>query len=91
MNLKLHMNEIQIVFFFSLCFNNSHKNILVPDYYTWDINSGWDKGTNTLGLVIFGIVLGITVGKMGEQGKPLLDFFYSLSEAMMIITNWVIW
>ncbi|KAF7996281.1 hypothetical protein HCN44_001913 [Aphidius gifuensis] len=48
-------------------------------------------GMNTLGLVIFSIILGITLSKMGEVGKPLLDFFTSLSEAMMIITNWIIW
>ncbi|XP_066597051.1 excitatory amino acid transporter 1 [Prorops nasuta] len=57
----------------------------------WDISHVYADGTNTLGLVIFGIVIGITLGKMGESGKPLLDFFNSLSEAMMIITNWVIW
>ncbi|XP_014209087.1 excitatory amino acid transporter 3 [Copidosoma floridanum] len=59
--------------------------------YDYDISSSYGDGTNTLGLVVFGIILGITVGKMGEQGKPLLDFFNALSEAMMIITNWVIW
>lgn len=63
----------------------------MPNYYDWKIGMEWGDGTNTLGLVIFGIVLGITVGKMGEQGKPLLDFFNALSDAMMIITNWVIW
>lgn len=57
----------------------------------WDISHVYTDGTNTLGLVIFGIVLGITIGKMGEAGKALLDFFTALSEATMIITNWVIW
>ncbi|KAG8254090.1 hypothetical protein J6590_014965 [Homalodisca vitripennis] len=28
---------------------------------------------------------------MGEMGKPLLKVFESLGEAMMVITNWVIW
>jgi solute carrier family 1 (high affinity glutamate transporter) protein 3 len=65
--------------------------IIAISKYNWDISSSYGDGTNTLGLVIFGIVLGITIGKMGDQGKPLLDFFNSLSEAMMIITNWVIW
>ncbi|XP_034943107.1 excitatory amino acid transporter 3 isoform X2 [Chelonus insularis] len=63
----------------------------VKSLYDWNVGSKYSDGTNTLGLVIFGIILGITVGKMGESGKPLLDFFTSLSEAMMIITNWVIW
>ena len=34
--------------------------------------------------------MGITLAKMGEKGKPLLDFFTCLSEAMMTITTWVI-
>lgn len=46
---------------------------------------------NILGLVVFATVLGITLGKMGPSGKPLLGFFEALSSAMMIITNWVIW
>lgn len=49
------------------------------------------SGTNIMGLVVFATVLGITLGKMAEQGKPLLMFFESLSSAMMLITHWVIW
>lgn len=64
---------------------------LVTSMYQWDIGHKYTDGMNTLGIVIFGIVMGITIGKMGEQGKPLLDFFNSLAEAMMIITSWVIW
>lgn len=55
------------------------------------IGHEYRDGMNTLGLVIFSIILGITLSKMGEVGKPLLDFFSSLSEAMMIMTNWIIW
>lgn len=40
---------------------------------------------------MFSIVFGATIGKMREKGKPLQQFFISLSEAMMIITSWVIW
>ncbi|CAK9799309.1 Excitatory amino acid transporter 1 [Anthophora quadrimaculata] len=49
------------------------------------------SGTNIMGLVVFATALGITLGKMEEQGKPLLYFFASLSSAMMQITHWVIW
>jgi len=55
------------------------------------MNPHHQEGTNILGLVVFATVLGITLGKMREKGKPLLDFFQALSEAMMIITNWVVW
>lgn len=40
---------------------------------------------------MFSVVLGVTIGKLKERGKPLQDFFVSLSEAMMQITSWVIW
>lgn len=57
----------------------------------WDISHKYGDGMNTLGLVVFGIVLGIALSKMGEQGKILLSFFDALSEATMLITKWVIW
>ncbi|XP_014474206.1 PREDICTED: excitatory amino acid transporter 1 isoform X2 [Dinoponera quadriceps] len=57
----------------------------------WELVQKEVSGTNILGLVVFATVLGITLGKMGPQAKPLLGFFESLSGAMMLITNWVIW
>lgn len=57
----------------------------------WDFEEKYESTTNVLGLVVFAIVFGISLGKLGEKGKILLDFFQSLSEAMMIITSWVIW
>ncbi|XP_011304887.1 excitatory amino acid transporter 3 [Fopius arisanus] len=61
------------------------------DNNTWAIGGENTSGMNILGLVVFATVLGITLGKMGPDGKPLLNFFEALSSAMMIITNWVIW
>ncbi|EFN78314.1 Excitatory amino acid transporter 3 [Harpegnathos saltator] len=57
----------------------------------WELVEKEVSGANILGLVVFATVLGITLGKMGPQAKPLLSFFESLSGAMMVITNWVIW
>ncbi len=37
------------------------------------------------------MIFGITLSKMGERGKPLLEFFECLSESMMTITTWVIY
>ncbi|XP_049876630.1 excitatory amino acid transporter 3-like isoform X2 [Pectinophora gossypiella] len=58
---------------------------------TYKIEGDYQSGSNVLGLVCFSIVLGITLGKMGEKSRPLQNFFHCLSEAMMIITGWVIW
>jgi len=49
------------------------------------------QGTNIMGLVVFSTVMGMTLGKMGHKGAPLLAFFTCVSQAMMIITGWVIW
>ncbi|KAK2717157.1 hypothetical protein QYM36_007328 [Artemia franciscana] len=56
----------------------------------WRMKYEIEPSTNILGLVVFALVLGITLGKMGPKGKPLLDLFSCLSEAFMIITSWVI-
>lgn len=40
---------------------------------------------------MFSVVLGTALGKLGSAGKPLLDFLSATSEAMMIVTHWVIW
>lgn len=57
----------------------------------WDFKSAQREGSNVLGLVMFSIILGTTIGRMREKGKLLQDFFSTLSEAMMTITSWVIW
>jgi Na+/H+-dicarboxylate symporter len=57
----------------------------------WKLTEKQVSGSNILGLVVFATVLGITLSKMGPSAKPLLSFFESLSGAMMLITNWVIW
>ena len=60
------------------------------DTLTWKFKGEWTDGSNILGLVFFAIILGISLATIGEKGKPLLEFFSSLAEAMMTITTWVI-
>lgn len=74
-----------------LHYNPDNNNSRKGELETYDIKGDYQGGSNVLGLVFFSIVMGITLGKMGEQSKPLKDFFHALSEAMMIITSWVIW
>jgi len=59
--------------------------------YSWKISGEFVNGTNILGLVFFAVFMGVTLAIMEERGKPLLDFFTCLSEAMMTITTWVIY
>jgi len=58
---------------------------------TWMFKSEWSNGTNMLGLVIFSIVTGVAIAKCGEEGKPLLNFFGSVSIVMMKVTVWIIY
>ena len=58
-------------------------------FYTFTVTS--KDGLNILGLLVFSIAFGIILGNMGEEGKPLKDFFNCLSEASMKMVNLVIW
>lgn len=72
-----------------------YRTVLKPNatlpVLEWEISGEFTDGTNILGLVVFATVLGITLGKMGKEGAPLLNFFSCLGHCMMIITGWVIW
>ncbi|XP_037958107.1 excitatory amino acid transporter 1 [Teleopsis dalmanni] len=57
----------------------------------WDFKGAQREGSNVLGLVMFSVILGTTIGRMREKGQLLQDFFTTLSEAMMTITSWIIW
>lgn len=48
-------------------------------------------GANVLGLLVFCVVFGLVVGKMGEKGRILLDFFDALNEATMRLIQIIMW
>ncbi|KAK9873872.1 hypothetical protein WA026_002227 [Henosepilachna vigintioctopunctata] len=87
------------------CISQTQTNLIPPADYSkisedngtkydkskWRFDQSEENTTNVLGLVTFSIVLGIAIGKLGSKGKPLIDFFDVLSEAIMLITSWVIW
>ncbi|KAL9964503.1 hypothetical protein ACROYT_G028154 [Oculina patagonica] len=65
-----------------------------------DIHAGSDTvpagvmgtgGMNILGLTVFSIVFGIVLGRLREKGKPLVKFFSSLNEAIMMIVLFIMW
>uniref|UniRef100_I3JKC0 Amino acid transporter n=1 Tax=Oreochromis niloticus TaxID=8128 RepID=I3JKC0_ORENI len=43
----------------------------------------YSDGINVLGLIVFCVAFGLVIGKMGEKGRILLDFFDALNEATM--------
>ncbi|XP_069764612.1 neutral amino acid transporter B(0) isoform X2 [Narcine bancroftii] len=48
-------------------------------------------GMNILGLVVFAIVFGIALRKLGAEGENLINFFTSFNEATMILVSWIMW
>ncbi|XP_008536503.1 excitatory amino acid transporter 3 isoform X2 [Equus asinus] len=51
----------------------------------------YSDSTNILGLIVFCLVFGLVIGKMGEKGQILVDFFNALSEATMKIVQIIMW
>lgn len=73
---------------------NSTGNVTTgsaDDMRLWDYTIQIKHNTNILGVVVFSIVLGVTLTLMKRRGKPLLDVFVAMSDAMMLITKAVIW
>ncbi|XP_075464954.1 neutral amino acid transporter B(0) [Ascaphus truei] len=49
------------------------------------------EGMNILGLVVFAIVFGIALRKLGAEGEILIRFFNSFNEATMVLVSWIMW
>ncbi|XP_051693900.2 neutral amino acid transporter A [Oryctolagus cuniculus] len=49
------------------------------------------EGMNILGLVLFALVLGVALKKLGSEGEELIRFFNSLNEATMVLVSWIMW
>ena len=56
----------------------------MDDPYTWMINNEFQDNTNILGLVAWSIILGIAIGALKEDAKPVLDFFVAFTKIMMV-------
>ncbi|XP_073398718.1 excitatory amino acid transporter 3 [Dendrobates tinctorius] len=51
----------------------------------------YTDGVNVLGLIVFCLVFGVVIGKMGEKGQVLVDFFNALNDATMQIVQIIMW
>ncbi|XP_062985354.1 excitatory amino acid transporter 3 isoform X1 [Elgaria multicarinata webbii] len=51
----------------------------------------YSDGINVLGLIVFCLVFGIVIGKMGQKGQVLVDFFNALNDATMYIVQIIMW
>ncbi|XP_070827091.1 neutral amino acid transporter B(0) [Chaetodon trifascialis] len=63
-----------------------------PNVTVEKIPVGRDQdGMNILGLVVFAIVFGVALRKLGEEGEILIKFFNSFNEATMVLVSWIMW
>uniref|UniRef100_A0A8C8DSS3 Amino acid transporter n=1 Tax=Oryzias sinensis TaxID=183150 RepID=A0A8C8DSS3_9TELE len=46
-------------------------------------------GMNILGLVLFAMVFGVALRKLGEEGEELIRFFNAFNEATMVLVSWI--
>uniref|UniRef100_A0A4W6FC19 Amino acid transporter n=1 Tax=Lates calcarifer TaxID=8187 RepID=A0A4W6FC19_LATCA len=46
-------------------------------------------GMNILGLVLFAMVFGVALRKLGDEGEELIRFFNAFNEATMVLVSWI--
>ena len=46
---------------------------------------------NVLGIVVFSIIFGLMLGRVGEKGQPLKAFFEALNEVIMKMITLIMW
>ncbi|MEQ2229209.1 Neutral amino acid transporter B(0) [Ilyodon furcidens] len=72
---------------YKLVSRNNTMNITVET-----VPFGTDQdGMNILGLVVFAIVFGVALRKLGDEGEILIKFFNSFNEATMVLVSWIMW
>ncbi|CAI9727706.1 excitatory amino acid transporter 1-like [Octopus vulgaris] len=64
--------------------NDTVKQVYVP-------KAGTTGQTNVLGVVVFSVLMGVTLGRMAIRGKPLLDVCNCINEATMKLFKIFIW
>ncbi|KAA8589161.1 hypothetical protein FQN60_010506 [Etheostoma spectabile] len=48
-------------------------------------------GMNILGLVLFAMVFGVALRKLGDEGEELIRFFNAFNEATMVLVSWIMY
>ena len=69
---------------------NPNSTIQEDDKNSWDFKFVMGGGSNILGLIVASLVFGIAIASVGEKAQPVLSFFSSITEVMMLITSWII-
>nr|XP_014333005.1 PREDICTED: neutral amino acid transporter A isoform X2 [Bos mutus] len=76
--------------FLDLTRNLFPSNLVVAAFRTIPIGTEIE-GMNILGLVLFALVLGVALKKLGSEGEELIRFFNAFNEATMVLVSWIMW
>ena len=71
----------------------NRKNItIIKHAKSYKFSGTIDKdGTNFMGLIIFSILLGVILRKLGDDGRPLLEFCRAWLHVIMMLVSWIMW
>uniref|UniRef100_A0A7N6B372 Amino acid transporter n=1 Tax=Anabas testudineus TaxID=64144 RepID=A0A7N6B372_ANATE len=76
--------------FLDLARNLFPANLVAAAFRSVPIGTETD-GMNILGLVLFAMVFGVALKKLGEEGEELIRFFNAFNEATMVLVSWIMW
>ncbi len=65
------------------------RDALVRPSLTNPFNSLAQIPPNSLGIIVFALVLGVALVTVGEAAKPVGEFFVAFDKVMLIITMWI--
>uniref|UniRef100_A0A7N8XVT1 Amino acid transporter n=1 Tax=Mastacembelus armatus TaxID=205130 RepID=A0A7N8XVT1_9TELE len=76
--------------FLDLARNLFPANLVAAAFRSVPIGTEAD-GMNILGLVLFAMVFGVALRKLGDEGEELIRFFNAFNEATMVLVSWIMW
>lgn len=79
---------------YNVSVNGTLRNVTVMVYGGSNVvptGTAMSPGMNVLGLVVFSIVFGGVLGRMGDQGAPMKGFFENLNDIVMVMVSLAMW
>uniref|UniRef100_A0A673AIX6 Amino acid transporter n=1 Tax=Sphaeramia orbicularis TaxID=375764 RepID=A0A673AIX6_9TELE len=76
--------------FLDLARNLFPANLVAAAFRSVPVGTETD-GMNILGLVLFAMVFGVALRKLGDEGEELIRFFNAFNEATMVLVSWIMW
>uniref|UniRef100_A0A3Q3KFP7 Amino acid transporter n=1 Tax=Monopterus albus TaxID=43700 RepID=A0A3Q3KFP7_MONAL len=78
--------------FLDLARNLFPANLVAAAFRSVSVPIGTESdGMNILGLVLFAMVFGVALRKLGDEGEELIRFFNAFNEATMVLVSWIMW